>query len=109
MNESRRKKIKNYFEGKPQTLPIVLMIVGIVTMAAVVGIFLFLGGLVWFLVNKFRADLSGESEVDKAVQYEIKRARERAMQKLNLEKNQWHRVFVMLGISATVELLDRYR
>lgn len=84
MNEARRKKIKHYFEGKSQTIPTILMIVGVVTMAAVVGIFLFIAGLVWFLYNKFSADLSGESEVDKAVQHEIKCARERAFQKLNL-------------------------
>lgn len=79
-----RDVIKRYFEGKKQTLPIILMIVGLCTVAAVIGIFLLIGGLVWFLYNKFSADLSGESEVDRAVQYEINRAKARALRKLNL-------------------------
>ena len=59
-----RKKVKKYFEGKNQLWPIVLIIVGLLTIAMVIGIFLFIGGLVWFFYNKFSADLSGESEVD---------------------------------------------
>ena len=60
------------------------MIVGICTFALIVGIFLFIGGLVWFLINKFSADLSGESEVDSAKNYEIELAKKRAMEKLNI-------------------------
>ncbi|MBR4864403.1 MAG: hypothetical protein IKU07_07495 [Oscillospiraceae bacterium] len=79
-----RKKVKEYFNGKSQLGPLVLMLVGFLTLAFVVGIFLLIGGLVWFLVNKFGADLSGEAEVDAAKQYEIKQAEARAMAKLNV-------------------------
>ena len=79
-----RDVIKRYFVGKKQTLPIILMLVGVATIAVVVGIFLLIAGLIWFLYNKFSADLSGESEVDRAVQYEINRAKARAMKKLNI-------------------------
>jgi len=79
-----RKKVKSYFTGKSQLGPVILMIVGIVTMAMIIGIGLFIGGLVWFLVNKFGADLSGESEVDAAKQYEIEQAKIRAKEKLNI-------------------------
>ena len=80
--------VKRYFEGKQQTGPIILMVLGILTLAIVVGIFLLIGGIVWFLYNKFSADLSGESEVDKAVQYELDRAKARALKKLNLVDEQ---------------------
>ena len=76
--------VKRYFEGKKQTGPIILMILGVFTLAIVIGIFLLIGGLVWFLINKFSADLSGEAEVDKAAQHEIDRVKARAMKKLNL-------------------------
>ena len=84
MVEVKREKIKKYFKGKSQTLPIVLMVVGLVTMAAVIGILFLLAGAAWYLYNKFSADLSGESEVDKAVEREINAAKERALKKLNL-------------------------
>lgn len=79
-----RKKVERYFKGRKQTWPIILMIVGVLTIAAVIGVFLFLGGLIWFLVNKFSADLSGESEVDAAKAYEMDLARTRAKEKLNV-------------------------
>ena len=82
--EINRKKVKTYFVGKSQLIPVILMIVGLVTAALIVGIFLFIGGLVWFLINKFSADLSGESEVDSAKNYEIELAKKRAMEKLNI-------------------------
>lgn len=79
-----RKKVKAYFAGKSQLGPVILMIVGICTFALIIGIGLFIGGLIWFLVNKFSADLSGESEVDAAKAYEINLAKERAKEKLNI-------------------------
>lgn len=84
MTEQSRNKIRRYFEGKRQTWPIVMMVVGVMTIAIVIGLFLLLGGIAWYLYNKFSADLSGESEVDHAVQYEINCAKERALKKLNL-------------------------
>lgn len=83
-----RDVIKRYFKGKKQTLPIILMVVGLATAAFVVGIFLLIAGVIWFLYNKFSADLSGQSEVDKAVQLEINRAKARAMRKLNVVDEQ---------------------
>lgn len=82
--EIDRKKIKKYFIGKSQLLPTLLMLVGLFTMGFGIGILLLIGGLVWWLYNKFSADLSGQSEVDKAVEYELGLAKERALQKLNL-------------------------
>jgi hypothetical protein len=79
-----RKKVKDYFNGKSQLGPIILIIVGILTMALVIGVGLFIGGIVWYLVNKFGADLSGEAEVDAAKQYEIEQATLRAKAKLNV-------------------------
>lgn len=79
-----RKKVKDYFNGKSQLGPIILMIVGIITAALVIGIGLIIGGIVWYLVNKFGADLSGEAEVDAAKQYEIQQAEARAKAKLNV-------------------------
>lgn len=84
MKEASCEKIKRYFEGKSQTGAKILMIVGLITSAAGIGIFLLLGGVAWYLYNKFSADLSGESEVDNAVQREINAAKERALKKLNL-------------------------
>ena len=79
-----RKKIKSYFVGKSQLGPAILIILGLVTLAMVIGIFLLIGGIVWYLVNKFGADHAGESEVDRAMEYEVQMARERALKKLNL-------------------------
>ena len=79
-----RKKVKKYFEGKSQLWPTILIIVGLFTLAIVIGIFLLIVGIIWFLYNKFSVDLSGESEVDKAKQYEIDLARDRAKAKMNL-------------------------
>ena len=83
-----RKKIRQYFEGKKQTGPIIMMVLGVITMAIVVGIFLFIIGIAWFLYNKFSADHAGEAEVDKAKSMEIERAKERALKKLNLMEEQ---------------------
>lgn len=60
------------------------MIVGIVTLMIVIGIFLLIGGIVWYLYNKFSADHAGESEVDAARAYEIEQAKIRAKEKLNV-------------------------
>lgn len=88
MNEPNRKAIKRYFVGRSQTGPLVLMLVGLFTMAIVIGIFLLLGGIVWFLYNKFSVDHEGESEVDKAKEYEIQLTKERALKKLNILEDQ---------------------
>lgn len=83
-----RKKVKAYFVGKSQVGPLVLMLVGVITVAIVIGIFLLIAGLIWFLYNKFSADLSGESEVDAAKSYEIELAKTRAREKLNIIEEQ---------------------
>ncbi len=82
--ELDRKRIKKYFLGKSQLLPTILMILGLLTFAIGIGIILLIGGIAWYLYNKFSADLSGQDEVDRAIAYEQKLARERALQKLNL-------------------------
>lgn len=82
--EINRKKVKAYFAGKSQLLPIILMIVGIVTFVIIIGIGLFIAGIVWYFYNKFSADLSGESEVDAAKTYEMEQARIRGKEKLNI-------------------------
>ena len=79
-----RKKVRKYFEGKNQLWPILLMFLGFCTLAVIIGIFLLIGGLVWFLYNKFSVDLSGESEVDEARKYEVECAKKRAKEKLNV-------------------------
>lgn len=79
-----REKVKRYFIGKSMVGPLVLLIVGIITVAFIIGIFLLIGSLAWFLYNKFTADLSGQAEVDRAQQYEQDLAKERALKKLNL-------------------------
>lgn len=88
MMNINRNKVKAYFTGKSQTGPIVLMIAGVITLAIGIGIFLLIGGIVWFLYNKFSADLSGESEVDTAKAYEIEQAKARAREKLNIIEEQ---------------------
>ncbi len=89
MVELDRSKIKFYFIGKSQTLPILLMIFGIILMAwKGFMILVSIGGLAWYLYNKFSADLSGQDEVDKAIAYETELARKRAMEKLNLIDSQ---------------------
>ena len=88
MVELNRAKVKSYFVGKSQTLPIIMMVVGVITLAFVIGFFLLIGGIIWYLYNKFSADLSGQSEVDKVVDYEIQLAKERAYKKLNIVAEQ---------------------
>lgn len=83
-----RDRILRYFEGKNQLWAKLLMFFGFLTFAAGIGVILFIGGLVWYLYNKFSADLSGEAEVDRAKAYEIKLAKERALDKLNLVEEQ---------------------
>ena len=88
--EIDRKKIKKYFIGKSQLLPLLLVALGIVLlgMEMAIGAFVLVGGIGWWIYNKFSADLSGQSEVDKATDYEMKLAKERAMKKLNLVDEQ---------------------
>lgn len=86
--EIKRKKVKDYFEGPSQKGPLILFIVGMCTIIIVIGVFLLIAALVWFLVNKFSPDLSGEAEVDAAKNYEIEKAKERAKEKLNLADEQ---------------------
>lgn len=88
MEPLNRKKIKKYFLGKSQVGPIILIILGIITIAAVVGILFLIGGIVWYIYNKFSADHSGESEVDRAKAQVIDMAKNRALSKLNLIDDQ---------------------
>ena len=88
MEELNRKKIKQYFEGKKQTWPKVLMFIGVLTLAMGIGVLLLIAGGAWFLYNKFSADHDGENEVDKAKQFEIDSAKARALKKLNLLEEQ---------------------
>ena len=88
MVELNRNKVKAYFMGKSQTGPLILAIIGIITVAFVVGIVLLIGALIWYLYNKFSADLSGEAEVDKTSAYEIEQAKRRAYSKLNVVAEQ---------------------
>ena len=88
MEELNRKRIRQYFEGKKQTWPKVLMFVGLLTTAIGIGILLLIAGAIWYLYNKFSADHAGEAEVDKAKDYEISMAKERALRKLNLLEEQ---------------------
>lgn len=82
--EINRSKVKTYFIGKSQVLPVLLMVFGVILAAAIIGIPMLIAGIVWFFVNKFMPDLSGESEVDKAMAHELSLAKERALKKLNL-------------------------
>ncbi len=79
-----RNKIKAYFAGKSQLGPTILMLVGVLTLTIFIGIIFLIGGLIWFLYNKFSADHAGESEVDAAKTYEIEQAKIRAKAKLNI-------------------------
>lgn len=81
-----RAKIKTYFVGKSQLVPIILMILGLIIPG--IGLLLVGAGIVLFIYNKFSPDLSGESEVDKAKEYEIECAKARALEKLNLISEQ---------------------
>ena len=84
MEELNRKIIKRYFVGRSMVGPLVLLILGLLTVALGIGVLLLLGALVWFLYNKFSADHAGENEVDKGKEYEINLAKQRALKKLNL-------------------------
>lgn len=83
-----RAKVKQYFFGKSNLIPLLLIIVGIFTLLLKIGIFLILAGLAWILYNKFSADEEGQTEADKAKEIEVQLARERAMDKLNLVQEQ---------------------
>ena len=74
-----RAKVKQYFFGKSNLIPLLLIIVGIFTLLLKIGIFLILAGLAWILYNKFSADEEGQTEADKAKEIEVQLARERAM------------------------------
>ena len=84
MENLNRNKVKQYFIGKSSVGPLILLIVGLATIAIGVGIAFLIAALVWFLYNKFTADLSGQAEVDKALQHERDLAKDRALRKLNL-------------------------
>lgn len=79
-----RKKIREYFAGKSQIVPLVLLIIGILTIAIIIGVFFLIAALVVYLINKFGVDASGQAEADKAREYEINLAKERAFAKLNI-------------------------
>jgi hypothetical protein len=88
MEKLNREQVKQYFEGKKQTWPIVMMVAGLFLIAFGVGLLMIIGGAAWFLYNKFSADHAGEAEVDRVKAYETNRARERAMKKLNILEEQ---------------------
>lgn len=83
-----RSKVKQYFIGKSQFGPIVLIIAGVITLAFAIGIFLLIGGVIWYLVNKFGADLAGEADVDKALATEIEMVKNNALNKANIISDQ---------------------
>lgn len=83
-----REMVKRYFEGKNQLWAKLLMFGGLLLMGLGIGVLMLIGGFVWYLYNKFSADLSGEAEVDRARANEIKLAKERALKKLNLVEEQ---------------------
>lgn len=79
-----RSKVKQYFIGKSQLGPILLIVFGFITLAFIIGIFLLIGGIVWFCINKFGADLAGEADVDKALAAEVQMVKDKALQKANI-------------------------
>lgn len=88
METPNRKVVKRYFEGRKQTWPMVLMVLGVLTIALGIGLLLLAGGFAWYLYNKFAADHEGESEVDRAKAIEMACAKERALKKLNILEDQ---------------------
>jgi len=92
MEQINRKKVRTYFVGKSQLGPVILIVLGIITAAFIVGLFLIIAGVIWALYNVFTADLSGQAEVDRAIEYEKELATRRAYEKLNVVAEQLQNV-----------------
>ena len=82
-----RNVVRQYFIGKSQRKPVLLMIVGIPLIFFFgIGLILIAVGLIWYIRNK--NDYANEDKVDEMVEIEIEQAKERALTKLNLVAEQ---------------------
>ena len=87
MNIVDRGAVRNYFMGKSQIMPIILMIVGIPLIFCMgIGIILIIIGAVMYFKNK--NDFANEDKVDEVTKLEIENAKDRALKKFNLLQEQ---------------------
>lgn len=79
--------IRKWFKGRP-IWPILLTVLGLLTVMAVVGIFLLIIGVIAWIVTWMGASEGDVQEVDQAWNYCAKLLEQRGMEKLNLVKEQ---------------------
>lgn len=84
--ESYRKIVYEYFNGK--TAPIVLIIIGILTSAFVIGVPVLIVGLIWYVADRNVGSCKTEEIVDNVVQEQMKIINKRAYEKLNVDEEQ---------------------
>lgn len=79
--------VRQYFIGKSQRIPVLLIIIGIPLLLFYgLGLILIAIGFIWYCINK--NNFANEEKVDEMVQVEIEQAKERALTKLNLVSEQ---------------------
>lgn len=86
MNVIDRGAVRKYFMEKNQIVPLILIVIGIATLAMLVGIIFIIAGIIIYFKNK--NDFSNEDKVDEITKVEIENAKERALKKFNLVQEQ---------------------
>lgn len=84
--ERLRKVANSYFNGR--LAPIVLIIIGFLTMAIYVGLILIPIGFIWYIIDKNGSSSKDEEDIDNLIHIEMNRIHDRAYEKLNVINEQ---------------------
>lgn len=87
--DDKRKRIRSYFAKPKLKWPIILIVIGIVTLAAGIGlIFLIVGGIWLFLEVKPSMDAPGDQTIDAWLIDDIEQIKKRSLERLNIDESE---------------------
>jgi len=85
----KRKKIRNYFARPKLTWPIVLIVIGLLTLLAGIGLILLIVGGIWLFIEvQPLLDTPGDQTIDAWLVDDIEQIKKRSLGRLNIDKSE---------------------
>lgn len=87
--DDKRKKIRNYFAKPKLTWPIVLIVIGLLTLLAGIGLILLIAGGVWLFIEiQPLLNAPGDHTIDAWLIDDIEKIKKRSLERLNIDKSE---------------------
>lgn len=87
--DEKRKRIRSYFAKPKLKWPIILIVLGILTLAAKIGIIVLIAGGIWLFIEvKPSMDAPGDQTIDSWLIDDIEQLKKRSLERLNIDESE---------------------